>query len=257
MNQKLTNIVADLPEKIWQSIESGGPVPLAYLDKARAYWEEAKAQGVRPPEMTENDWWGDFLREKYLPVARLAKIPPKNFLAFAKELDSHVDNFEDRSITDDNRTKLNMQVNELTKAERMILAIEKLEKREERDDLSIGSPIDISFSLQTGGVRLEDLKRELSVLRSIAKFYSAEHVPKQKENRTKILIQKVWLTAEKYGGELTFNKHGNGGKGSGTLINSLDLLYDHMAQDQSRQPYPTISRTKLSPSTIDRLRPRR
>ena len=79
MNQKLTNIVADLPEKIRQSIESGGPVPLAYLDKARAYWEEAKAQGVRPPEMTENDWWGDFLRDKYLPVARLAKIPPRIF----------------------------------------------------------------------------------------------------------------------------------------------------------------------------------
>ena len=80
-------------------------------------------------------------------------------------------------------------------------------------------------------------------------FWPTRELPKRGENRTKILLRNIWLAAKKFGGRLTYDKHTE----RGTLVEVIKFF--HMPVMAKRLQTPRIW-TVLSPSTLDRLRPR-
>lgn len=195
-----------------------------------------------------------FVRETYLPVAVLANIPDANVDAFLRELARLVTSFQAMSGVDHGRRKHKAAINEFRAATaRLLRAIERLERHE------LSATVDTLYNVYLRGQwperyqagtnsPLDDCKREIKVLGVTAGFLSAEEVPGGGKNtRQKKLVSRIWQMPEEYGGSLTYDKHGDGGAGSGTLAEVLAFLKAGM---------PSFAWTDLSPSTIERLRPK-
>jgi hypothetical protein len=210
---------------------------IAYLDEGNCSMEEL---GI----LTAHD---EEVRKQLLPVAVIASIPSDNIDAFLKELAGHVANFEIESESDSLRSKHRIAINGLiTATARMIGAIEHVQKYKETETMEL-----FFYCLSTdpdatsrGVLRewLPYLKRQLTLLQGQVKPFLTSELPKRGENRAKILLKHIWLTAWKFGGDLTYNKHANPGK-RGTLEEVIE--------------YFRMPRENLSPSSLDRLRPPR
>jgi hypothetical protein len=181
----------------------------------------------------------DSLPADFLQIAIIARIPPGNVDSFLGEVWDHVHTFEMMSKVDCFRHERRTTINEfVTAAKRMIRAIERVQK------IDSDETGDVLFNLHMTPVlskypTLAVIKRELTVLQADIKFFSTEALPKRGENRTKVLLKDIWFSAERFGGGLTYDKH----RDRGTLTDLIAFFE------------PIL--TKLSPTTLDRLRPRR
>ena len=187
------------------------------------------------------------LRAKFLPIAIIAEIPPGNVDEFLMEVwdydrifDAQV---EGNRCRDQRRPAINGFMNA---ADRMIYAIERVQKYEKTE---ITEAADVVFAANfrlkgayhpQGRPSLADIKRELTDLRDWAELFLMEF-PKRGRNSTKQFLGNIWATAEKFGGGLTYDKKLE----RGTLTKVIEFFKDMDGW------------TKLSPSTLDRLRPRR
>jgi hypothetical protein len=103
---------------------------------------------------------------------------------------------------------------------------------------------------------LEILKRRLSDLQKEAEFISTAKLPSRAKNRTTnrtcMLLKSIWATAQRFGGNLTYNKHACAGK-RGTFEEVINYL------DRGQKvPIFSLPGWKIPPPpTLDRLRPRR
>jgi hypothetical protein len=182
-----------------------------------------------------------YIRGMFLRVAEIAAIPPENVDAFLMELGgpvSHVFIFESELVADNFRNQRKAAINDLVNAtSKMIDAIERVQKYEQP---SYADPNDAMFAGILRLKSLADLKQKLAALHENATHFSTSELPKRGENRTKIFLRDVWASVEKFGGRLTYDKHSE----RGTLTEVI-AFFDGMS-----------GWTKLSPSTLDRLRPR-
>jgi hypothetical protein len=194
------------------------------------------------------DWWlGDDVWEDFLPVALIAEIPPCNVEAFLDQVASgYFLEFKHSSEKDSIRRDRQFAVHKLMLATRnMLAAIEYLERQikiNPSDDAKADKTLGFYLS---GRMDLGALHSELARLYGSVKSLSANELPKRGESRSRTLLKNIWHCAEKkYGGKLTYYKHGNGGKGAGTLTEIIEFF-----SDLSGWVTP-------SPDVLDRLRPR-
>jgi hypothetical protein len=212
----------------------------------------------------------DALEADVLPVATSAAIPPENVDAFAKEVSHLLGKFEVEAQFDRVRRQYEHVIDGLLKATtKMISAIERLRKHHETSaaqevigDHSPGAylepwPLEVR-SLTKRPHPLADLKRRISDLHKQAESISTAKLPRRNKNRTSnrtcMLLHNIWVTARKFGGDLTFNKHAAHGN-RGTLEEVVDYLD---SAQKGNPPLFFMPGWKIpSASTLERLRPRR
>jgi hypothetical protein len=219
------------------------------------------AQGVEALVQTLSPDDVGCLFEDFSPLAIIAAIPPDNVDAFLREVYDHVYcTFKGGLEIDSFRRQRKLAINNLVTATgRMIRAIECVQRCLPADPEAM-SQADAWFLIQLcmhevekderlghdhqDPEPLDSLKRELTALLGRVQFLSAEGLPKRGRTRTNVLLQNIWLTAKKFGGRLTYDKRSE----SGTLVEVKEFLH--------KVPGLAHLLTDLSPSTLDRLRPR-
>jgi len=194
-------------------------------------------------------------------VAHYAQIPEENVDPFLEEIFKHCNEFNWGAQMDEGRRKLKAAVNEIrTTSKRLLRAVEYFEGLEGSHNMNLYLYIpDYPYDEWVATLSTEEsmapplfwCKRPLTLLKNTADHLSEQHLPKRNNNRTKILIEKIWRTAEKYGGELTFSYDKSSKRISGTLMKVLAYVREQMTSQVSRPLW-----TDYSPSTIERLRPR-
>lgn len=193
-------------------------------------------------------------------VAHYAQIPEENVDPFLEEICKHCNEFNWGAQMDEARRKLKAAVNEIrTISKRLLRAVEYFEGLEGSHSIDLYLYVP-DFPLDEWVTTLSEkesmapplfwCKRPLTVLKNTADYLSEEHLPKRNGNRTKILIENIWRTAEKHGGELTFSYDKSSKRISGTLMKVLAHVREQMTSQGSRPLW-----TDYSPSTIERLRP--
>jgi hypothetical protein len=190
------------------------------------------------------------LRNDFLPIATIAEIPPENVDAFLMEFAGHFSfNFHWKGRYDGTRQNYETTIGNFRAAiNKLLRAVNRMEKCGITDpfDDFYNSIVEERWPERYDGrahPSLSDLKRELDIFLSAANFLSSDELPKRGEGRTKIFLGHIWLTADKFGGKLTYDNHSN----CGTLTEVIAFL-------RNNRLGPPIE--DLSPATLNRLRPR-
>ena len=205
--------------------------------------------------------------DRYLPIARYAKIPATKTGGFLYNVNTAVMVFEWQSKTDDDRRKLEAAINKVkTGTNGLLRALERLEKHKDGSAM-----LDCFFfcvprlnkrsirwsktqwdsyfggrwaDVMPEGGPLGECRRQIELLGKAAKRASIKELPKGVRNRTRTLMAQIWELAEHAGGELSYDKNAN----TGTMADVIAFLRERM---------PPRFWKNLSPSTIERLRPKR
>jgi hypothetical protein len=198
------------------------------------------------------------LRAHYLEIAIIAAIPPDNVDAYLEELVDHLFTFNLELDDDRSRHLLgSIAIDELaTAARKMISAIDKVQKTNKNLKAQQTTHF-VRYLPGLGRGSYEELQDSLKkFLRNYEFGFSKAKLPKKRGgSRTQILLKNIWLTTRKFGGDLTYDKHSE----RGTLTEVIKYLQQHFAlhaDPEVDDPKPRIG-TDLSPSQLDRLRPRR
>ena len=205
--------------------------------------------------------------DPYLPIAQSAKIPAAKTGEFLYNVSQAVLLFEWQSKTDDDRRKLKAAINKVRVGTNGLLrALERLDKHKDgsamldclfiraqrRNNRSIRwskRQWAMYFGGSWAGVMpdggpLGECGRQIDLLGKAAQRASIEELPKGVKNRTRTLIAQIWELAKHAGGELSYDKNSN----TGTMADVIAFLRERM---------PARFWSTLSPSTIERLRPKR
>ena len=214
--------------------------------------------------------------DSYLPIAKCAKIPAAKTGGFLYNVSEAVLLFESLSKLDDDRRKLKPAINKVklgtngllralkhldghsggsamldclfvrTRRMDQLFGVKQKDHRDPRwskkqwDFYHDGRWADV---MPEGGP-LGECRAQIELLGKAAKRASIEELPKNARNRTRTLIAQIWVLAEHAGGKLKYDKNNN----TGSMADVIAFL---------RKRTPARFWTNLSPSTIERLRPKR
>jgi hypothetical protein len=183
------------------------------------------------------------------PVARMAGIPPDNKDAFIADVALATVDFRSAQHFDRLVKQRRLAINEFVKAlAKFLCAIERMRKYEKTEltdiinDLAFHTCFGLGerFHAEAGLTSLADIQHELTGIQRSAIVVTASELPKVREGATQIFLKNIWAAAHKHGGKLTYNKHSHRG--------SLTEVIRFCGTMEGWQD--------LSPSTLDRLRPR-
>lgn len=184
------------------------------------------------------------MADPYLPIAKSAKIPAAKIRWFLSSVNRAVMLFE--GAYDDDRRKLKAATHKVKIGTSALLrALEYLDGHQggsamldrflRVEQMHHGDRVMPEGALGECRVQIELLGKAAA---------SIEELPKGVRNRTRRLIAAIWELAEQCGGKLSYDKNAN----TGTMADVIAFLRERM---------PPRFWKNLSPSTIERLRPKR